>query len=152
MIVVQAEGCAPIAQAYAAGERHAPRFPNAHTIAPGIRVPAAIADYLILDAVRESGGVAVTVTDRELLDGMRTLARLEGLFASPESGAAVAAARTLRDTGFLRAEDRTVIFSTGSGLMHIDLIPLNPPVVDPDAPDLVAAIREARRGHRAAHS
>lgn len=144
MIVVQAEGCAPIANAFAAGERHAPRFPDAHTIAPGIRVPAAIADYLILDAVRESGGTALTVTDDELLDGMRTLARLEGLFASPESGAAVVAARKLRESGFLARDDRTVIFSTGSGLMHIDLIPLNPPVIDPNAPDLVAAIIAAR--------
>jgi threonine synthase len=144
MIVVQAEGCAPIATAFAAGERHAPRFPNAHTIAPGIRVPAAIADYLILDAVRESGGTAITVTDDELLDGMRTLARLEGLFASPESGAAVVAARRLRESGFLAPDDRTVIFSTGSGLMHIDLIRINPPVIDPNAADLVAAITEAQ--------
>ena len=144
MIVVQADGCAPIATAFAAGERHAPRFPDAQTVAPGIRVPAAIADYLILDAVRESGGTALTVTDEELLDGMRTLARLEGLFASPESGAAVAAARKLRESGFLAAEDRTVIFSTGSGLMHVDLIPINPPVVDPNETDLVAAITGAR--------
>ena len=144
MIVVQAEGCAPIATAFAAGERHAPRFPDAHTVAPGIRVPAAIADYLILDAVRESGGTALTVTDGELLEGMRTLARLEGLFASPESGAAVAAARKLRESGFLAPADRTVIFSTGSGLMHIDLIPLDPPVIDPNEPDLVAALTAAR--------
>jgi threonine synthase len=144
MIVVQAEGCAPIANAFAAGERHAPRFPDAHTVAPGIRVPAAIADYLILDAVRDSGGTALTVTDDELLNGMRTLARLEGLFASPESGAAVAAARKLRESGFLAPDERTVIFSTGSGLMHIDLIPLNPPVIDPNEPDLVAAITNAR--------
>ncbi|MFT4038183.1 MAG: threonine synthase [Thermomicrobiales bacterium] len=144
MIVVQAEGCAPLVGAYDAGERHAPRFPDAHTIAPGIRVPAAIADYLILDAVRESGGTAITVSDAELLEGMRTLARLEGLFASPESGAAVAAARKLREAGFLQASDQTVIFSTGSGLMHIDLIALDPPVIDPGAPDLVAAITAAR--------
>ncbi|MCA9863713.1 MAG: pyridoxal-phosphate dependent enzyme, partial [Thermomicrobiales bacterium] len=83
-------------------------------------------------------------TDDELLDGMRTLARLEGLFASPESGAAVAAARKLRESGFLAPEDRTVIFSTGSGLMHVDLIPIHPPVIDPNEHDLVAAITEAR--------
>ncbi len=107
-------------------------------------MPAAIADYLILDAVRESGGTALTVTDDELLDGMRTLARLEGLFASPESGAAVTAARKLRESGFLAPDERTVIFSTGSGLMHVDLVSLNPPVIDPNAPELVAAITKAR--------
>lgn len=123
MIVVQAEGCAPIARAFAAGARHAEPWRNAATIAPGIRVPAAIGDYLILDAVRASGGTAVVVTDGEILEGMDLAARHEGLFVSPESGAAFAGARKVRETGSLGADDETVVFSTGAGLLHVDLVP-----------------------------
>ena len=136
MIVVQAEGCAPLVRAFAAGDRHAALFPDARTVAPGMRVPVAIGDYLILDAVRESGGIAIGVSDDELLAGMSMLARREGLFAAPESGAAVMAAQKLRESGFLRAEDETVVFSTGSGLMHTDLVHGSYPTVDPDSASL----------------
>jgi len=128
MVVVQAAGCAPLVSAYDAGERHAARCADAHTIAPGIRVPAAIGDYLILDAVRASGGTALTVTDDEIREGMRLAARLEGLLVSPESGAAVIAARNLRERGFLAPDDETVVFATGSGLLHPDLFPVSEPV------------------------
>jgi threonine synthase len=148
MIVVQAEGCAPIVRAFTEGSDHAERWTNASTIAPGIRVPAAIADYLILAAVRESGGTAITVSDEELRQGMELAARHEGLFASPESGAAFIAARTLRENGFLRPEDVTVVFSTGAGLMHVDLIETDAPTIDPNAPDLLAAIATALPGSR----
>jgi threonine synthase len=132
MVVVQAEGCAPIVRAFEQGERHAPLWANASTIAPGIRVPVAIGDYLILDAVRESGGTAITVSDAELREGMRLAATLEGLLVSPESGAAFIAARSLRESGYLDADDEVVIFSTGSGLMHTDLIDISSlPVIDP---------------------
>ncbi len=147
MIVVQAEGCAPIYQAFVTGANHADRWPNAATIAPGIRVPAAIADYLILAAVRESGGTAITVSDLELLEGMRIAARLEGLFVSPESGAAVIAARKLRESGFLAEDDLTVIFSTGAGLMHVDLVSGSAETIDPHAADLPGAIARALDGH-----
>jgi threonine synthase len=122
MIVVQAEGCAPLVKAFEEGATHAPRWPNAATIAPGVRVPAAIADYLILAAVRESGGAALTVTDAEMLEGMSLAARQEGLFVSPESGAAFIAARKLRERGFLHPGDETVVFSTGAGLKHTELV------------------------------
>src|SRR5262249_6011293 len=130
MIVVQSEGCAPIARAFAAGTRHAEPWRDAATIAPGIRVPAAIGDYLILDAVRESGGTAVVVSEAEILEGMDLAARREGLFVSPESGAAFVAAKKLREAGFLGAGDETVIFSTGAGLMHVDLVPGQDSVLD----------------------
>lgn len=146
MIVVQAEGCAPIVRAFETGADHAERWPNAATIAPGIRVPAAIADYLILQAVRESGGTAITVSDDELREGMALAATREGLFVSPESGAAVIAARTLRESGFLASDDLTVIFSTGSGLMHVDLVEGEAPTIDPNAEDLPAAIERALPG------
>jgi threonine synthase len=122
MIVVQAEGCAPLVKAFNEGANHAPRWENAATIAPGVRVPAAIADYLILAAVRESRGTAITVSDVEMLEGMSLAARREGLFVSPESGAAFIAARTLRERGFLQPDAETVIFSTGAGLKHTDLV------------------------------
>ncbi|MDQ3514498.1 MAG: threonine synthase [Chloroflexota bacterium] len=140
MIVVQAEGCAPIARAFAAGERHAPLWDDAHTVAPGMRVPVAIGDYLILDAVRQSGGVAMTVSDAALLHGMALAARQEGLFVAPEAGAAMVAARDLLGQAFLSPDDEVVIFSTGSGLMHTDLVETGDlPVLHPADPE--AAVR-----------
>lgn len=143
MISVQAAGCAPIVKAFAEGVNHADRWPNAATVAPGIRVPAAIADYLILAALRESGGTALTVTDDELLEGMAIASKREGLLVSPESGAAFVAARKLRESGFLNRDDLTVIFSTGSGLMHVDLIEATAETIDANAPDLDVAIARA---------
>jgi threonine synthase len=143
MIVVQAEGCAPLVRAFEAGADHAERWAGAATIAPGIRVPAAIGDYLILAAIRASGGTAVAVSDARIREGMALAAAREGLFVSPESGAAVAAAADLRASGFLPADAKTVVFSTGSGLMHADLVDAAAPLLDPNAPDLVAAIADA---------
>jgi threonine synthase len=118
MIVVQAEGCAPIVRAFEQGERHATPWENAATIAAGLRVPAAIGDYLILDAVRESGGTALTVTDEELREAVRLVAKTEGLFVSPEAGATFAAIPKLIERGAIAPDDEVVIFSTGSGLKH----------------------------------
>jgi threonine synthase len=143
MVVVQAEGCAPIARAFHDGADHAERWANAATIAAGMRVPAAIGDYLILAALRESGGTAITVSDEQMREGMALAATREGVFGSPESGAAVIAARKLRETGFLQAADLTVIFATGSGLMHTDLIDIAGDAIDPNAPDLAAALASA---------
>ena len=140
MIVVQAAGCAPIVRAFESGAAHAERWPNATTIAAGLRVPAAIGDYLILAALRESDGTALAVADAEMVEGMTLAARREGMFVSPESGAAFIAARKLRESGFLKPEDLAVVFATGSGLMHTDLIATPDAVIDPTAPDLTAAI------------
>ncbi|MDI3339730.1 MAG: threonine synthase [Sphaerobacter sp.] len=140
MIVVQAEGCAPIVRAFERGERHAELWQGAQTVAPGIRVPVAIGDYLILDAVHQSGGTALTVSDEELLEGVRLAATQEGLFVSPEVGAVVAAARALRERGVLGRDDEVVLFATGAGLKHIDLITGEYPVLHPDDPDLLATI------------
>jgi threonine synthase len=140
MIAVQATGCAPIVRAFESGANHAERWADAETIAAGMRVPAAIGDYLILAAIRESGGTAITVSDDEMLAGMALAAEREGLFVSPESGAAVIATRKLRESGFLRADDLTVIFATGSGLMHVDLVDRPVAAIDPNAPDLLGEI------------
>ena len=90
-----------------------------------------------------SGGTAITVTDDEMLEGMALAAEREGLFVSPESGAAVIAVRTLRESGFLHADNLTVIFATGSGLMHVDLVDRDVACIDPNAPDLMAEIAAA---------
>ncbi len=143
MIVVQAEGCAPIVRAFEAGERHADLWQDASTIAAGLRVPVAIGDYLILDAVRQSGGTAITVSEAELMQGVDLAARHEGLFVSPEAGAAYIATRKLRASGFLQSSDEVVIFSTGSGMKHTDLIPTDLPVIDPHAANIAAAITDS---------
>ncbi len=121
MIIVQAEGCAPLARAYREGLNHATRWENAQTGAAGLHVPAAIGDYLILAAIRASGGTAVTVSKAEILEGMHLAAKGEGMLISPESGAAVAAAIKLRASGALAADEETVVFCTGSGLTHTNL-------------------------------
>ena len=120
MISVQAAGCAPIVRAHEAGSRFADEFENATTVASGLRVPKAIGDFLILDAIRESGGTAISVTDDELLDGARELARTTGIFASPEGGACVPALRKLLATGEVKPNERVVLFNTGSGIKYIE--------------------------------
>ncbi len=131
IIAVQSTGCAPIVDAYERGDRHAPLWEGADTVAPGIRVPVAIGDYLILDAVRESGGTAVAVTDEELIDATNQTSAAEGIHISPEVGATVAAARKLRESGFLSEQDEAVVFATGSGLKHLDLVVGDYPVLEP---------------------
>ncbi|HQR38522.1 MAG TPA: threonine synthase [Blastocatellia bacterium] len=122
MVSVQAAGCAPIVAAFEAGERHATEFPNAHTVASGLRVPRAIGDFLILDAVRASGGTAIAVPDEELIDGVREIASTEGVFAAPEGGACVAALRVLAERGDVGRGDRVVIFNTGTGAKYLEAL------------------------------
>jgi threonine synthase len=120
MITVQPAGCAPIVRAFSAGERFASEFQNAATIASGLRVPKAIGDFLILDAIRASGGTAIAVSDAELLDGARRMARTEGVFGSPEGGACVPAVMELLQSGAIHADDKVVLFNTGSGIKYLD--------------------------------
>ena len=86
-----------------------------------MRVPKAIGDFLILDAIRESGGTAITVTDDELIDGAREMARTEGIFAAPEGGACVPALRKLLARGDVKPDERVVLFNTGSGIKYLDV-------------------------------
>jgi threonine synthase len=122
MVVVQAEGCAPIVRAFEQGKEFAEPVQGAHTIAAGMRVPAAIGDYLILRTVRESQGTAVTVTDGELVDGAVQMARLEGVFASPEGGATLAGLRKLKASGLVGADERVLLLNTGSALKYLDVL------------------------------
>jgi threonine synthase len=121
MVSVQAEGCAPIVRAFEKGERAAEEFPNATTVASGLRVPKAIGDFLILDALRESEGTAISVSDEELVAGALELARTEGIFAAPEGGACVPALRKLVDAGEVKPDERVVLFNTGSGIKYLDV-------------------------------
>lgn len=141
MIVVQAEGCSPIVTAYRKGERHAELFANAQTVAPGIRVPVAIGDYLILDAVRQSGGTCVAVSDAEILDAMGEIARTEGIFASPEGAATLPAYRHLLDTGFLSPDEKVVLFNCGSAFKNAELFEPKLEILNPKDPQVASRIR-----------
>jgi threonine synthase len=122
MVAVQSSGCAPIVKAWDEGKSTAEFWANASTLAAGLRVPKAYGDYLILDILKKSGGVAVAVSDDEIMDALRHWARVEGIFAAPEGAAALAAYRQLREKGFFAPEDNVVLFNTGSGLKYLDVI------------------------------
>ena len=121
MIIVQAEGCAPMVRAFHEGREEAEPWPahKAHTKAAGLRVPSAIGDRLILQAVRESGGTALTVSDDEMATKVKFTARQEGMFISLEAAATVAAYHKLLKNHFLAPGDETVLFFTGNGLIGV---------------------------------
>ena len=116
MIVVQAAGCAPIVRAFDEGADQARLFENARTGASGLRVPVAIADYLMLRAVRASAGTCLAVTDEEMLQAARDIASAEGLFPAPEGAATYVALRRLLSRGDIRRNETVVLFNTGTGL------------------------------------
>jgi threonine synthase len=120
MIAVQAEGCQPIVRAWNEGAERSQFWEGAATVASGLRVPKPLGDFLMLRALRESGGTAVAVSDAELLDAGVQLAEEEGIFASPEGAACVVAAERLLRDGFLKRDDRIVIYNTGSGLKYLE--------------------------------
>ena len=122
MFAVQAEGCAPMVRAFERGTEFAEPWEDAHTIAPGIRVPGGIGDYLILNAIRESGGGALTVSDDEIRDYMGRVARSEGMFVCPEGAATAAALEKLLSDGSLDPDERILLLNTGSGLKNLDLV------------------------------
>ena len=122
MIAVQAAGCAPVAKAWKEGATNATMFENAATFAAGLRVPKPYGDAIILDIVKESGGTVVDVPDEAILASLLDWARHEGLFLCPEGAAATAGYDQLLASGFLKPEDRVVLFNTGSGLKYIDAI------------------------------
>ena len=120
MIVVQAEGCQPVVRAYENGESRSQFWEHAETVASGLRVPKPLGDFLILEAVRESGGTAVAVSDTDLIDAGIELARDEGLFIAPEGAACVVALEKLVVSGVLRRHERIVIYNTGAGLKYLE--------------------------------
>jgi len=118
MVAVQAAGCAPMVRAFEKGEEHAPRWENAHTIASGIRVPQAIGDFLILRAVRESGGFAIAVEDAAIESALSEMAREEGFLLCPEGAATYAAYKQSLADGRVKRSDRVVLFNCASGLKY----------------------------------
>jgi threonine synthase len=122
MVAVQSSGCAPIVKAWDEGKLSAESWPHASTLASGLRVPKPYGDYLILEILKKSSGAAVAVTDAEIMESLRHWARMEGILAAPEGAASLAAYLKLRAQGFFSADDKVVLFNTGSGLKYLDLI------------------------------
>ena len=139
LVAVQASGCAPIVAAFTSGAAESQPWPDARTVAFGITVPKALGDFLVLDAVRGTGGTAVAVDDEDLLADQREIARLEGSLICPEGAACVTAARQLRESGWLAASDEVVVLNTGTGLKYPDLIAVDVPMLAPGDPIPVAA-------------
>jgi threonine synthase len=126
MVSVQAEHCAPIVRAFQNGTEKAEAWENAATIADGLRVPRAIGDFLILRAVRESGGTALSVSDGEMVEGMLEIGKRQGISAAPEGGAAWAAIRKLTASGAMTAHETVVLFNTGGALKYLDALESRP--------------------------
>jgi threonine synthase len=122
MISVQSSGCAPIVKAWDEGKPVVEMWPHASTFAAGLRVPKPYSDYLILDILKKSGGLALAATDAEILDATRHWAKLEGIFAAPEGAASLVGYQKLLASGFFTADDNVVLFNTGSGLKYLDVL------------------------------
>ena len=122
MVSVQAEHCAPIVRAYEQGQERSDVWQNARTIADGLRVPKAIGDFLVLRAIRESGGTAISVRDEDMVRGMRDLGSREGISAAPEGGAALHAVKALLKDGRMKQTDTVVVFNTGGALKYLDVL------------------------------
>jgi threonine synthase len=120
MVTVQASGCAPIVRAFEEGKRFADEFANAETVASGLRVPKAIGDFLILDAIRASKGTALAVTDEELIAATREIGAAEGIFCAPEGAACLPALRKLLAAGEVEKHERIVLFNTGAGVKYLE--------------------------------
>jgi threonine synthase len=123
MVSVQASGCAPIVKAFSEGKETAETWPQARTLASGLRVPQAVADFLMLRVLRQSSGTALSVADEEMLAEISHVGRAEGIFFCPEGAACVAALRRLTQQGWVQPNDDVVIFNTASGLKYLDVIP-----------------------------
>ena len=127
MVAVQSDGCCPIVRAFDAGSRFAELFPNAHTIASGLRVPVAVGDFMILDAIRASGGTAVAVDDGRIVEWMRLANSREGIAVCPESAACVGAAQMLTKSGWIGADEKVVLFNCGAAQKYPHTLPLELP-------------------------
>src|SRR5215510_6014747 len=121
MVTVQAEGCAPIVKAFAAGAALGADVPDAHTVASGLRVPKAVGDFIMLDILRKSGGTAISVTDDELVAAVKDIGAAEGIFAAPEGAACLPALRTLIKRGEIEKDERIVLFNTGTGVKYLEV-------------------------------
>ncbi len=133
LVAVQAEGCAPLVRAWEAGRQDSDFWEGAATVASGIRVPKALGDFIVLQAVRETGGVCVAVSDTEILAALQRMAQVEGLLICPEGAANLAAVMRLRDSGWLPADARVLLLNTGAGIKYPEALPAVLPVLEPEA-------------------
>jgi threonine synthase len=129
-VSVQSDGCAPIVRAFEAGERFAEPFANAHTVASGLRVPAAVGDFMILDAIRGSGGTAIAADERRLMEWLRLASSMEGIPICPEAAACVGALEELTSKGWIKPEEQVVVFNTGAAQKYVEAIRCELPRID----------------------
>jgi threonine synthase len=129
LVAVQAAGCAPVVAAFQRRARDSTEWAGAHTVAFGLNVPKALGDFLILEALYQTGGAAVAVSDTELLHSQRECARREGAFICPEGAAALSAARKLREAGWLDPDDEVVVLNTGAGMKYPETVAVEAPVL-----------------------
>ena len=134
LVSVQSTGCAPIVRAYDAGERFADPFPNAQTIASGIRVPVAVGDFMILDAIRASNGCAIAVDETTIRPWMKRVCSREGIAICPETAACMAALEQLRSTNWIAAHEQVVVFNTGAAQKYVEAITAELPRIDRNEP------------------
>jgi len=134
MIAVQSDGCSPIVNAYRSGTKHATPIQNAQTIAGGIRVPGAVGDFMILDAIRESGGTAVAVEEQSIITWMLRATATEGISICPETGACFAAVEQCLDDGTISPDDKIVVFNTGASQKYSEAIARDLPLLDINLP------------------
>jgi threonine synthase len=134
LVSCQSDGCAPIVRAFETGSRFAEPFANAHTVASGLRVPAAVGDFMMLDAIRASGGLALAGREDRIVEWMRRAMSLEGISLCPESAICLDCLETLRATGRVKEDDEVVVFNTGAAQKYPEIVPLDLPRIDKNAP------------------
>jgi threonine synthase len=134
LISCQSDGCAPIVRAFEAGQRFAEPFANAHTVASGLRVPAAVGDFMMLDAIRASGGCAIAGREGRIVEWMRRVAGREGIGICPETAVCFDCLEQLRAAGQVRPEEQIVVFNTGAAQKYPEAVPLDLPRLDKDRP------------------
>ena len=134
LVSCQSDGCAPIVRAFAKGERFAEPVTDAHTVASGLRVPAAVGDFMMLDAIRASGGCAIAGREGRIVEWMRRVARLEGMAICPETAVCFDCLEQLRQHGQVRPDEEVVVFNTGAAQKYPEVVPLDLPRLDKDRP------------------
>lgn len=144
MVSVQVSGCAPIVKAWEEGNDESELWEDSETVAFGMNVPKSLGDFLVIDALRSSGGKAIEVTDEELLESKMEVGKNEGIFMSPEGASTIAAVKKLLDDGWIDKDEKVVVINTGSGLKYPDIVEVNPPTYLPEDEIILEDIEQAR--------
>lgn len=143
MVSVQAAGCAPIVKAFNEGKEESDMWENSDTVAFGMKVPKSLGDFLVLDAIRNTNGIAVEVTDEELMEAKMEMGKSEGIFMSPEGASTIAAVKMLAEAGEIDRDERVVVINTGSGLKYPNLVDVDAPVYEKDQEIIIESLKEA---------